>query len=63
MDDDNDHKLVAVIGTGLLSSFFDSPADIRAPLTLSDSQFDRMVRGLFDEGRIATDAVENGYIH
>jgi hypothetical protein len=57
-----DDKLVAVIGRGILSPVLDS-TDVRKPSRLSDYEFDRMVRCLFDDGLIATDAIENGYIH
>jgi hypothetical protein len=43
-------KLVAVLARGILSPVLDS-TDVRKPLTLSDSQFDRMVRCLPNRDR------------
>ena len=57
MDDEDDHPLVAVIGTGLLSSFFDSPVDVRKPSRLNDRQFDFLVQSLYDQGRISADVL------
>jgi hypothetical protein len=64
MDDEHDNGgiITAVLGCGLLSPILDR-VDVRGPLTLTDWQFDRMVRGLFDEGRIAIDVLECRYIH
>jgi hypothetical protein len=62
MSDDND-RLVAVIGCGLLSPVLDRPVDVRKPSRLTDHEFDRMVRDLFDQGLIATGAVENDFVH
>ena len=41
----------------------DQPADVRGPLRLSDEGFDRLVRDLWDQGLIATDAVESDFVH
>jgi hypothetical protein len=50
-DDEDDHRqLVAVIGTGLLSRFFDDGVDIRQPLKIDDGAFNRMVVDLRERG-------------
>ena len=64
MDDDSDNGgiITAVLGCGLLSPVLDC-VDVRTPSRLSDEGFDRMVRSLFDQGRIAVDALECSYTH
>jgi hypothetical protein len=49
-DDEDDHRqLVAVIGTGLLSSIFDQH-DIRQPLKINDGAFNALVVDLRERG-------------
>ena len=52
-DDDEDDKIVAIIGTGLLSPIdtLDQPVDLRTRLT--DCNFDALVCELVDQGLIA----------
>jgi hypothetical protein len=56
-----EQRIVAVIGCGISSPVLD--IDIRQESRkLTDSQFDSMVRALYDQGRIAIDVLENKYL-
>ena len=63
MMDNEDDKLVAIIGSGILSPIFDR-VDIRQERRrLTDLQFDALVQDLFDRGLIASDAIECKFSH
>ena len=47
---DERKQLFAVLGSGFLSPILDS-ADVRQPRRLSDTQFDLMVKDLYEQGR------------
>lgn len=54
--------ITAVLGCGLLSPILDEPVPVQEPRKLTDSQFDSMVKSLYEQGLIARDTLENDYL-